>query len=216
MEFSSGCSEGYQTSHSCDDSGLSKDEVSRTVFHRPCNFHRETRTLGRGPGIGYCDLDNSNAVCDGDLSLCEKPSDLRNLQNQQRGITRDRRSHPRVDLDLPVETQALGTLKAFGGIAIDGSEEGFLIFSVKDVFVGARLKILLFFPAGYALDSLETVVEVTRKKACQKEAGRGYEYGLGIVRIEERDLRKLRRLLSGRLAQEEASREFLLEFSLEA
>ena len=78
------------------------------------------------------------------------------------------------------------------------------------------MKILVFFPAGYELDKLEAVAEVTRRKACQKEAGKGYEYGLRIVRIEEKDQRKLRRLLGGRLAQEEAFREFLFERSLEA
>ena len=57
------------------------------------------------------------------------------LKGQQRGIPRDCREHPRFDLDFPLEHKALGTLKAFGGIAIDESEEGFLIFSIKDVFV---------------------------------------------------------------------------------
>jgi hypothetical protein len=115
-----------------------------------------------------------------------------------------------------VEYQALGTLKALGGIAIDGSEEGLLIFSTKEMFVGAMLKITVFFPAGYALDSLEVAAEITRRKTGQGEAGKGYEYGLRIVRMEGKDLQKLRRLLSGRLAQEEASREYLLELSAEA
>ena len=187
------------------------------MLHRLCSFHRDSRGLRGGQGIGYCDLDNCPTVCDGDLSFCEKPSDLRNHQIQQRGNNRrDRRNHPRFGLDLPVEYQALGTLKAFGGIAIDGSEEGLRLFSTKEVFVGAKLKILVLFPAGYRLDSLEVVAEVARRKACPREAGKGYEYGLRIVRIGEEDLKKLRRLLSDRMAQEEASREFLLEFSSEA
>ena len=186
------------------------------MFCGPCSFYRDSRSLRAGRGIGYCDLDNCRTVCDGDVSFCEKPTDLGNHQNQQRGISRDRRSHPRVDLDLPVEYQALGTLKAFGGIAIDGSEEGLLIFSTKEMLVGAMLKIIVFFPAGYELDSLEAVAEVTRREIYLRETGTGYEYGLRIAGIEERDLKKLKRLLSGRLAQEEASREFLLGFSSEA
>jgi PilZ domain len=186
------------------------------MLHKSCSFFRDSGTLSIGQGIGYCDLDSRQTVCDGDLSFCEKPSDLRNHQNQERGKNRrDRRNHPRFDLDLPVEYQALGTLKAFGGIAIDGSEEGLRIFSTKEVFVGAKLKILVLFPAGYRLDSLEVVAEVARRKACLR-GGKGYEYGLRIVGIGEEDLKKLRRLLSGRMAQEEASREFLLEFSSEA
>ena len=186
------------------------------MLHRPCSFHRDSRSPTAGQGIGYCDLDNCRTVCDGDLSFCEKPTDLRNHQDQRRGDLRSRRSHPRVDLDLPVEYQALGTLKAFGGIAIDGSEVGLLIHSTKDFFVGTMLRITVFFPVGYALDSLEVAAEITRREAYLKETGKGYEYGLRIVRIEEENLKKLKRLLSGRLAQEEASRELLLEGSSEA
>ena len=187
------------------------------MLRRPCSFYRDSGSVRAGQGVGYCDLDNRPAVCDGDLSFCEKPSDLKNHQDQQRGENpRDRRYQARFDLDLPMEYQALGTLKALGGIAIDGSEEGLLIFSTKEMFVGAMLKITVFFPAGYALDSLEVAAEITRRKTGQGEAGKGYEYGLRIVRMEGKDLQKLRRLLSGRLAQEEASREYLLELSAEA
>ena len=186
------------------------------MLRRPCSFYRDSGSVRAGQGVGYCDLDNRPTVCDGDLSFCEKPSDLKNHQNQQRGKnSRDRRNHPRFDLDLPVEYQALGTLKALGGIAIDGSEEGLLIFSTKEMFVGAMLKITVFFPAGYALDSLEVTAKITRREACLREAGKGYEYGLRIVQIGKRNLQKLRRLLSSRLAQEEVSRELLLEGSME-
>jgi hypothetical protein len=113
-----------------------------------------------------------------------------------------------------MEYQALGTLKAFGGIAIDGSEEGLLIFSTKEMFVGAMLKITIFFPTGYALDSLEVKAEITHRE--EGLTRKGYEYALRIVRVGQADLKKLRGLLSGRLAQEEASREYLLELSAEA
>ena len=115
-----------------------------------------------------------------------------------------------------MEYQALGTLKAFGGIAIDGSEVGLLIHSTKDFFVGTMLRITVFFPVGYALDSLEVAAEITRREAYLRETGKGYEYVLRIVRIEEENLKKLKGLLSRRMAREEASRELFLEGSSEA
>jgi hypothetical protein len=30
-----------------------------------------------GIGIGYCDLDGNQAVCDGDIPFCEKPDVLK-------------------------------------------------------------------------------------------------------------------------------------------
>ena len=74
--------------------------------------------------------------------VTETSLSVRNLRilDQQGGNPRDRRGHPRVDLDLPVEYKAWGTLKVFGGLAIDGSKEGLLIFSIKEVLCKERIE----------------------------------------------------------------------------
>ena len=169
-----------------------------------------------GQGIGYCDLENCRAVCDGDLVFCEKPSELKSYRDAQRASKKERRKHPRFDLDLPLEHKVIGTAAALGGIAIDGSEEGLLIFSPKDMFPGTKLKIIVFFLNGYKLGSFEVFAEITRKKAHHTVNRKGFEYGIKFTQILEEDHRKLRKLLSSELAVEVASDHLPSELSLGA
>ncbi len=46
-----------------------------SVF-RVCPFHRISESIGRGKGLGYCDLDGSQSICDGDTRFCGKPDIL--------------------------------------------------------------------------------------------------------------------------------------------
>jgi hypothetical protein len=41
-----------------------------------CTFHRKSRDLSTGNGIGYCDLDGDWTVCGGEVDFCEKAAIL--------------------------------------------------------------------------------------------------------------------------------------------
>jgi hypothetical protein len=43
---------------------------------RECPYHRVTESIGMGKGLGYCDLDGSQTICDGDTKFCGKPDVL--------------------------------------------------------------------------------------------------------------------------------------------
>jgi len=43
---------------------------------RQCQFYRGRESLSMGTGIGYCDLDGNQAICEGDIKFCEKPNVL--------------------------------------------------------------------------------------------------------------------------------------------
>jgi hypothetical protein len=90
----------------------------------------------------------------------------------------------------------MGSPNVFGGIAINGSEEGFLIFSRKDMPIGTKLKIAILFPKEYELAGFEMVTEIIRKDVYNKENREGYQYGIRFVPILEEDYSKLIRLLS--------------------
>lgn len=127
-----------------------------------------------GHVIGYCDLDGNQTVCDGDLTFCEKPSSLKKYQDEQKGNKNDRRQYPRFCLDLPPDHQVMGFPNAFGGIAIDVSEEDFLIFSRKDLAISTKLKIAILFSKEYKLASFEMLAEIIRKDIYNKENREGY------------------------------------------
>ena len=117
----------------------------------------------------------------------------------------ERRKSPRLLMDLPLEYRVLNAPYAHGGIVVNGSEEGFLIYSVKDMPTGTKLTIVVLFPKGYELTNFELVAEIIRKDLHWEEDWEGFEYGLRFVQILEEDCQKLKHLLSGRYQVEDYS-----------
>ena len=170
-----------------------------------CQFYRDSEGLGLGRGIGHCDLDGGQTVCDGDLNFCEKPSDLKKYKGKQKQSEKDRRQYPRFVLDLPLEYRAMSTPKAHGGLVVNVSEIGLLIRSVKNMSVGTELKVAVLFPKGYELANFQVLAKVVRKEPLWEEDWEGYEYGVKIVQILAEDLRKLRQILSAQFVSEEGA-----------
>jgi hypothetical protein len=44
---------------------------------KKCPLFRKPESLSIGKGIGYCDLDSSSTICEGDVKFCERPDALR-------------------------------------------------------------------------------------------------------------------------------------------
>jgi c-di-GMP-binding flagellar brake protein YcgR len=106
----------------------------------------------------------------------------------------DRRQYPRVYMDLPLEYRVGYAPHARGGIVIDASETGFLIYSPDGIPVGTKLKVAVLFPKEYELAIFEVSAEIIRKEFVAKEE-KGYQYALKFIQILEEDCRKLRELL---------------------
>ena len=170
-----------------------------------CLFHRASEGVGLGRGIGHCDLDGGQTVCDGDLHFCEKPSDLKKYQDEQKEGKKDRRQYPRYLLDLPLEYLVTNAPKAHGGLVVNVSEVGLLIRSVKNMSIGTELKVAVLFPKEYQLANFELLAKVVRKDLVWEEDWEGYEYGLRFIQILDADRRKLRQILSGQFSLEKVS-----------
>jgi c-di-GMP-binding flagellar brake protein YcgR len=170
---------------------------------KPCSFYRELKSLGIGRGIGQCDLDGDQMVCDGDLNFCKKSSDPKNYLNIQEGNGKDRRKYPRIVLDLPLEYRVMNVPNAYGGLVVNVSEMGLLIESVKDIPVGTKLNIAVLFPKEFELTNFEVLAEVVRKEMYLKEDWEGYQCGLKFISIREDDNCKLRQLLCGQFNLDE-------------
>jgi len=118
---------------------------------------------------------------------------------------RDRRKYPRVCMDLPLEYLATHDARARGGIVVDASETGFLIYSTEDIPVGTNLKIDVLFPKGFELANFEVLAEIIWKDLHWGEDWEGYQYGLKFIQIFEGDRRELKELLNGRFQLEDIS-----------
>lgn len=163
-----------------------------------CSFHRNSKNADNGRGLGFCDLDGNQAICNGDLNFCDKPSMISTTQNEQKENGEDRRKHPRVALDLPLEYQVTNIPNAHGALIVNGSEMGLLIESIKNIPLGTNLNIAVLFPRGYELADFEVSAQIVWKELYWKEDWEGYQYGLKFVSIRAHDQWKLRQLLSGR------------------
>jgi hypothetical protein len=106
---------------------------------------------------------------------------------------RDRRKRPRVLLGLPFEywTQYNPHIRC-GGIVLDASEIGFLIYSPEDMPIGTQLKIVVIYIWGYGLTNLGVWAEIVWKN--EKKEGK-YLYGLKLIEVFGENRNKLRGLL---------------------
>jgi len=113
-------------------------------------------------------------------------------------IRKERRRSPRMRIDLPVEYRLNDSSRPHGGIAVNASEVGLLIRSVRDIPVGTRLSVVILFPKGFELADFSFLAEIVWKNAYWMEEWQGYQYGIRITKILREDERKLKHLLSGR------------------
>jgi hypothetical protein len=124
---------------------------------------------------------------------------------------KERRSHPRFIVDLPLEYRDMNDSCLRGAIVVNVSDGGFLIETVRDIPVGTELNITVLFPKGFRLDDLKVVAKIVRKEPYRKEDWKGnqywkgYQYGLEFIQILEEDRWKLNFLLGGRFESEEIS-----------
>jgi len=110
----------------------------------------------------------------------------------------EKRKYPRVYMDLPVDYWVKHDSYAHGGIVVDASETGFLIYSVEDIPIGTKLKIAVLFPREYELANFEVAAEIIRKKT-RERGEEGYQYGIRFTKILKEDYGKLRELFIGKL-----------------
>lgn len=107
----------------------------------------------------------------------------------------ERRNHPRVYMDLPLEYRVSDAPHLHGALVVNVSESGLQIQSVKNIPVGSKLKIAVLFPKGFELANFEVFAEIVWKDTYWQENREDYQFGLKFINIPEEDYRKLKQLL---------------------
>ncbi len=106
-----------------------------------------------------------------------------------------------VPVALPLEYRKRNDASAQAGVSGSLGERGLLIYSIfEDLCIGQELKILVFFPNGYKLDSIKLIAAVTWKRAHSEVDWKGYKYGLKVIHISRLDREKLNLLLCNEMA----------------
>lgn len=118
---------------------------------------------------------------------------------------KERRKYPRSLLDLPLEYRVMDAPHAHGGLVINVSETGLLIYSIKDIPTGLKLNIAILFPKGYELSHFELSAEVIWKDFHCREGLEGYIYGLRFIQMQGEERWKLKELLNSHVELDEIS-----------
>lgn len=117
---------------------------------------------------------------------------------------RERRRHPRVLIDLPLEYREVGDTSCRGAYTGDVSKMGLLIHSVDNLLMGAKLEVFIFYADEYRLDIFRVFARIVRKRAHSEPDWKGYKYGLEFIQICTEDRRKLDLLMGQGVVSDEA------------
>jgi len=125
--------------------------------------------------------------------------------------SKDRRKHPRILIDLPLEYRDRDDSCLRGAMVVNAGEGGFLIESPRDIAVGTELSMTVLYPKGFELANFEVTAKIVWKEPYWREdlkrdrSSKGYQYGLEFIQILDEDRWKLSFLLSKQFEFQEIS-----------
>ncbi len=109
---------------------------------------------------------------------------------------KERRGHQRIMVSFPVNVRFNQSGEPYPGLTIDASESGLLVRTLKDIPLGTRLNIQILFPNTSKLSHFKAVAKIVWKDICNWEDLEGYQYGLKLIQISNKDDLILRKLLA--------------------
>jgi hypothetical protein len=107
----------------------------------------------------------------------------------------ERRSHPRFQLELPLEYRRANDTKIRPGHTLNFSEDGLMVSVSEQVEMGEQLEMKIYFSSDSSLITIEAIVKVAWVDMEAKKDGH-YRFGLSFLNISPVDRERLNRFLS--------------------
>ena len=98
---------------------------------KKCSFYRDSNGIAMGKGLGNCDFDGCQSICDGDIQFCEKPDAMRKYFLDQKG----KEEEGAIKKELP-------NLKILGSLNMKSSQYKVLVVDDEE-FIRAFIVTLL-------------------------------------------------------------------------
>jgi len=117
------------------------------------------------------------------------------LQSKMGVLAVERRKHPRYSVELPLSYSRVDDRELFGGIVMNASGGGILVYLPERMEIGAALRIEIFYLKGFALDTIKAVAKTVWSDLATKASPGEYRYGLEFKYIDEKDYNRLLVLL---------------------
>ncbi len=109
---------------------------------------------------------------------------------------KEKRRHPRVLVNIPVNLSIIGEPKRSPGMISDASETGLLVNTLKDMGLGTRVMIETSLARMDGSIDFKAVTEVVWKDIGLWEDLEGYLYGVKFIEILEGNHVQLKQILS--------------------
>jgi hypothetical protein len=99
---------------------------------------------------------------------------------------KEKRRHPRVKMNKPVNFQVAGESGTRLGMVFDASPEGFLVQAFKNIPIGTRILIEVVSPKGFESPKGWAVAEIVWKDMYLWDDWEGYQYGIKFIRTSNK------------------------------
>jgi c-di-GMP-binding flagellar brake protein YcgR len=107
----------------------------------------------------------------------------------------ERRKHPRYSVELPLSYSRVDDRELFGGIVMNASGGGILVYLPERMEIGAVLKIEIFYLKGFELDTIKAIAKTVWSDLATRVSPGEHRYGLEFQYIDEKDYNRLSALL---------------------
>ncbi len=107
----------------------------------------------------------------------------------------EKRKHPRLIVELPLDYSRRGKRADFGGIVKNASEGGILVYLPEKMEVGEMLKVEIYFAKGLELETVQGSAKIVWADLAARDTWREHRYGLEFHSMPKGTIQKLRHLL---------------------
>jgi c-di-GMP-binding flagellar brake protein YcgR len=107
----------------------------------------------------------------------------------------DKRKYPRFTTELPLDYSRVDSKEDFGGMVVNASKGGILVYLPERLEIGDKLKVEIFFAKESELNSIQGIAKVVWADLAAIESWGEHRYGLQFQTIDKKHLDKLRFLL---------------------
>ena len=113
------------------------------------------------------------------------------FEAQSPASTMERRRHFRYMVDLPLGCSRVDEKHSYGGIVVNASEGGILVYLPERYEVGTSLKIEIFYVRDTVFDHIKATAKVVRCEGADKTNNGQHRYALQFQSMEARDFNRL-------------------------
>lgn len=110
-------------------------------------------------------------------------------------IVVERRKHPRISVELPMDYSLLDHQESHGGVVANISEGGLLVYLPEALQIGSLLTVEILFVKGMELTSIKGIAKIAWSDLAIKAISNENRYGLEFQSFTEGDLDQLKKLL---------------------